>query len=171
MKRIFFLLLLIVVGQFYDSDPKSPPVRSSRSFTPFAGSCSVMDTDNDGDLDLADYAVWQACFTGPDTSGLFSVFGEWDVFVRGLVDPPAWRGLYTFLPSGVVLIHDNNDLLFAAVYSFDGTIVEFDWVDWRNCNSITTAHTSLTTVGANEMSGTWDCGGLGTTLTTAYRRP
>ena len=27
--------------------------------------CTMMDTDGDGDIDLVDFAAWQACFTGP----------------------------------------------------------------------------------------------------------
>ena len=27
--------------------------------------CTMMDTDDDGDIDLVDFAAWQACFTGP----------------------------------------------------------------------------------------------------------
>lgn len=32
---------------------------------PIDESCTLMDTDRDGDIDLADYREWQNCFTGP----------------------------------------------------------------------------------------------------------
>ncbi len=154
--------LLLVVGQF--DDTADEPQAMQQIILP--ESCVLMDTDNDGDIDLSDYAAWQACFNGPNTNDVFNILGGWDVFYYSGV----WRydGFTDFLSSGVVLLYGYNE---AALYTFDGMNVSYGY---DGCFSSYDAHMSLDKESANEMSGTRSCSNTSNTFyypARAIRRP
>jgi len=105
------------------------------SAEPGGEQCPRADLDGDCDVDLRDYAVFQAEFTG--SPAFDPVGGVWDVFVFFL-DPPhqpyVYFGNLQFYRSGVV-IADAGELPGALFYSRDADGVTLNFVGWNYCGS------------------------------------
>lgn len=116
MKRVsIFLLVLLAVG-----------VTVLDSAEPAGQDCSVADLDGDCDVDLSDFAVFQAAFSG--TSDYELVGDTWDVFYLNNIRGWAYSQSFVFYRNGTVDIQANATTPFFWFYTFDGQEVVIDGV-------------------------------------------
>ncbi len=144
-----WVLLAAAVAVLNSADPGGNP-------------CSIADLDGDCDVDLSDFAVFQAAFSG---AGDYELVGEiWDVFYLHNVNEWLYSGQsFVFYRNGTVDINANAPSPSLYFYTFDGQQAAIDGVavrgDGECAGAAPTVEMIVSFNGSDEMQGFSYCNG------------